>query len=467
MRHSRFVLVVLLAVQIGCATRGVNRVAAESGDPDVIIVGAGLAGLTAAKQLDEAGLEVLVLEAQDRIGGRALTDTTTFSVPIDYGAAWLHGLETNPLDEIADGMGFHRADTNLDGPIFVGDRPATEAENQACEEAYEQIEEAMHAAVEAGRDPAVAEMVADAPCAELMMDNVARFESAAEAEETSVVDAASFASDDDDFVREGIGTFVAAYGRDVPVRLNSVVTRVHYDAAGVTVDLATGERFKGKRVLVTVSTGVLAAGRIAFDPPLPQWKLDAIAALPMGLLNKVVIELKSDIFGDTPESSWVLWDGPGRDNIAFVIKPLGAPIAVGFYGGNQAREFEKDDAAALAHVLDALRQMYGPRVDSELLRTGLTRWGSNPYTLGAYSAARPGGSRMHAVMARPVDDRLFFAGEACARPIFNGSLPGAYESAIDASALIIASLKGNHAAMRTGGRSETSPSLARPAPPSW
>jgi monoamine oxidase len=449
MRHSRFVLVVLLAVQTGCATRGVDTVAPAGESADVIIVGAGLAGLTAAKQLDQAGVKVLVLEAQDRIGGRALADTTTFSVPIDYGAAWFHGLGTNPLDEIADKMGFHRVDTDLDGPIFVGDRPATEEENQACEEAYAQIEKAMEAAVEAGHDPAVAAMVKDAPCAELMMDNVARFESAAEAEETSVMDAASFASDDDDFVREGIGAFVAAYGKDVPVRLKSVVTNIRYDPAGVTVELATGERFHGKRVLVTVSTGVLAAGKIAFDPPLPQWKLDAIAALPMGLLDKVVIEFKTDIFGDTPVNSWVLWDGPDRDNIAFVIKPLGAPIAVGFHGAQQARQYEKDDAAALAHVQGALRQMYGPRVDSEVSRTGLTHWGSNPYSLGSYSAARPGGSRMHAVLARPVDDRLFFAGEACARPIFNGSLAGAYESAVDASALIIASLKGNKSSMLT------------------
>lgn len=446
MRHSKFVLAVLLVVQIGCATRGVDTVAPRGERHDVLVVGAGLAGLTAAKQLEQAGLDVLVLEAQDRIGGRALADTTTFSVPIDYGAAWLHGLETNPLDEIADQLGFHRVDTNLDGPIFVGNRPATEEENQACEEAWEQMEKAMDAAVEAGQDPAVAELVKDAPCAELMMDNVARFESAAEAEETSVMDAASFASDDDDFIREGIGAFVAAYGKDVPVRLNSLVSRIHYHPRGVTVDLASGERFEGKRVLVTVSTGVLAAGKIAFDPPLPQWKLDAIAALPMGLLNKVVLEFKADIFGETPSNSWVLWDGPGRDNIAFVIKPLDAPIAVGFHGGQQARDFEKDDAAALAHVQGALRQMYGPRVDSELLRTGLTHWGANPYTLGSYSAARPGGSRMHAVMAQPVSDRLFFAGEACARAIYNGSLAGAYESAIDASRLIIASLKGNQGA---------------------
>lgn len=445
LRHSKFVLVGLLALQMGCATLRVDTVAPRGERHDVIIVGAGMAGLTAARELDRAGLDVLLLEAQDRIGGRALADTTTFSVPIDYGAAWLHGLDTNPLDEIADRLGFHRVDTNLDGPIFVGNRPATEEENKACEEAYEQIERAFDAAVEAGQDPAVAELVEDAPCSELMMDDLARFESAAEAEDTSVVDAASFASDDDDFVRESIAAFVAAYGKDVPVRLSSVVTRIHYGPHGVTVELASGERFEGKRVLVTVSTGVLAAGRIAFDPPLPQWKLDAIAALPMGLLNKVVLEFKTDIFGDTPSNSWVLWDGPGRDNLAFVIKPFDAPIAVGFHGGQQARNFEKDDAAALAHVQGALRQMYGPRVDSELLRTRLTHWGSNPYSLGSYSAARPGGSRMHAVMAQPVGDRLFFAGEACARPIYNGSLAGAYESALNASKLIIASLKGSRA----------------------
>jgi monoamine oxidase len=433
---------VLVALLLGCGATARGPAAGPPGArPDVIIVGAGVAGLTAARELAGAGHSVLVLEADRRIGGRALADRETFSVPIDLGAAWLHGIEQNPLTPIVDGLGFRRVDTILDGPIFIGDRRATEEEVKACAATEELLDAALAQVAAAGLDPSVDELLpADAPCRDLVGDNVARFESGAELAETSAMDGALFDSENDDFVLESIGAFVEAYGKDVPVRLESVVTRIEHGPRGVVVHLATGERFTGRRALVTVSTGVLAAGKIAFDPPLPAWKLEAIAGLPMGVLNKVVMEFRSDIFEATEPSSWVLWDGPGNDNLAFVIKPLGAPIAVAFYGGSQAIELERDDEAALAKARAVLRQMYGPRVDTELVTSSLTRWGQNPFTLGSYSAARPGASRMHEVMARPVEDRLFFAGEACSRPVFNGSLAGAYESAVEASRLLGASL---------------------------
>ena len=408
---------------------------------DVIIVGAGLAGLTAAKQLIKAGRTVLVLEAQDHIGGRAATDTKTFSVPIDLGAAWFHGVKTNPLPAVADGMGFHRVASELEGPIFIGDRRATAAETKACEATTEKFEAALKALTDANKDPAISEVLPkNAPCRDLVGDNFARFESAAELEDTSTIDTALFGTDPDDLLKEGMGTFVAAYGKDVPVRLNSMVTKVAHVGQDVVVDLATGEHVTGRRVLITVSTGVLAAGKIAFAPPLPQWKLDAIKALPMGVMDKVVMEFKSNVFTRTPDNAWVLWDGPGRDNIAFVIKPFGAPIAVAFYGAKQAVEFEKDDAKALEHAKNALRKMYGPSVESEFLRSAVTHWAQNPYTLGSYSAALPNGSRMHAELFKPIDNWLFFAGEAASSPLFNGSLAGAYQTAVDASQLIANSL---------------------------
>jgi monoamine oxidase len=439
-----FLAVALVAIS-GCggvpATAPGAAVLQEPGRHDVIVVGAGMAGLTAAKQLLTANRTVLLLEASDRIGGRAFSDTKTFRVPVDYGAAWIHGIEANPLTEIVDGLGFHRVDTDLEGPIFVGDRPATEAEQLACAQTSDALDEALEAAAEDGRDPPVSSLLpSGAPCRDLAGDNVGRFESGVELAESSTLDAALFESENDDFVREGMGTFVTAYGRDVPVRLRSVVTSVRYGPDGVVVELESGERYEGLRALVTVSTGVLRAQKIAFDPPLPEWKLRAIDGLPMGLLNKVVMEFRSDLFTSTPSNSWVLWDGPANDNVAFVIKPLGAAMAVAFYGGSQATAFENDDVAALDEAKSALRSMYGPRVDTELSRSKITHWGKNPFTLGSYSAARPGAQKMRAVLALPVADRVFFAGEACARPALNGSIAGAYETGVIASGAIDKSL---------------------------
>ena len=436
-------LVLTATLLAGCGGTLPTRPWATDDRVDVIIVGAGVAGLTAAKELQKSDRSFLLLEAQDRIGGRAHVDSTSFQVPIDLGAAWLHGVGQNPLVPIADALGFHRMDTDLDGPIYVGSRLATDKESEACGETWETIEEKLGEAAERGHDPSPNDLVPkNLPCRELMLDNVGRFEAAVEIAETSTIDAAEFDSGDDDFLKEGIGTFVAKFGEGIPVRLRSPVTKIEYGADGVVAHVAGGERFRAKRALVTVSTGVLAAGKIAFEPPLPEWKREAIAGLPMGLLNKVVLQFKSDIFGDSKPNSWTMWDGPGSDNIAWVIKPLGAPIAVAFYGASQAAAFEKDDAAAVAHAKAALRKMYGARVDEEFEKHAITKWGQNPWTLGSYSAARPHQSKMHAVMARPVDDRVFFAGEACSRPVFNGSLAGAYETGVNASQAIVASLTG-------------------------
>lgn len=424
----------------GCGGSKPRGAMVPSGRVDVIIVGAGVAGLTAAHELAKAGKSFVVLEATNRIGGRVNVDMS-FKVPIDLGAAWLHGVDGNPLVAFADKLGFHRVDTNLDGPIFVGNRLATEAEAEGCTQTWELLEKNLEEASAAGRDPSPDELLpADAPCRELMLDNVGRFEAAVDIKDTSTIDAAEFDSGNDDFVREGMGNFIAAFGKGVPVRFKSIVDRIEHGKDGVTVHITSGERFYGRKVLVTVSTGVLAAGKIAFAPALPQWKLDAIAGLPMGLLNKVVLQFKTDIFGDAPANAWTLWDGPGSDNIAFVIKPLDAPIAVAFYGASQAAAFEKDDAAALEHAKEALRQMYGPKVDSEFEKSGITHWSQNPWSLGSYSAARPNSSKMHAELARPIDDRVYFAGEACSAAVFNGSMAGAYQSAVDASKAMVASL---------------------------
>jgi monoamine oxidase len=242
--------------------------------------------------------------------------------------------------------------------------------------------------------------------------------------------------------------------------------------------------------LVTVSAGVLRANRIAFSPPLPQWKRDAIDHLPMGNMQKVIIPFKQDIFRGELSNSWVLYEGhiteeerkiaaqerlsvqdQKRRVMAFVIKPLGANIAIGFFGGEWARAFEGRcrgaentsglrsktgcDDPAIDIAVRALSRMYGGKEVAESIQAGeihVTRWSLDETSLGAYSAPLPGHWDKHAILRRPLGagpegegtKRLFFAGEATARGIYNGSYPGAYESGIEAA-------RGIHAGLLAAG----------------
>ncbi len=446
-------LTLLSLVLAGCAGRvsplsTADRSAAEP-TYDVIVVGAGLAGLTTGQSLVRAEYSVLVLEASGRIGGRAITDATTFPVPVDLGAAWIHGANTNPLTSLVDWLGFTRVPTSLDGEVFIGSHRLTAEEAEEFGHDYERTE----AAMAESPDVAASEFLPERPdFRALIAANIGPLESGAEIDRTSSADAAAFEADPDDFVREGIGTLVARIGRDLPVQLNSPVTAISYGGEldrGVLVATRSGQRYRGRRVVITVSTGVLSAGGITFRPELPAWKLQAIRELPMGLLNKVVFEFDGDVLAGEGANEWVLYQQPdppadvAPEVMAFVIKPLGANLAIGFYGAEQARRFESlGDAAAIEYAMAALVQMYGTDVAAQIKdeTTRVTRWGQNPWTLGSYSAALPGASATHETMAEPVDDLVFFAGEASGPPEYNGSLAAAYVSGLQASRAVQSSL---------------------------
>jgi monoamine oxidase len=467
----------LLAIATACASQAPRPVAPAAARPalaqqryDVIIVGAGMAGLTAGKNLQHAGRSFVILEATDRIGGRGRTDATTFSAPIDLGGAWIHNVRTNPLTPIITGSGYATQETDVDAShhLFFNHHFASPRE----QERFQHITEAFEASLEKSQDHDDAaahhlplEEPGGEPAApgeppfeklrELVALNSGPLESAVELEESSTVDAGAFLAGEDELIQRGYGTFVEEYGQEVlpQVRLSSPVTRITHDAGGVTVETKQGEHFSGRMALVTVSTGVLAAGKIQFDPGLPAAKVAAIRGLPMGLLDKVILEFSTpDVFprqdGSMVENAWLLYGGDldrRDDDMAFVFRPMGTLIAIGFFGGKRAWELEalpdhgRDRMVKLA--LAAMSDMCGCDAGRSLVKSRTTEWGADEWTLGAYSAALPGQAAMRQKLAEPIDHQLYFAGEACDFSTYNGSFAGAYNSALKSSYQMITCLR--------------------------
>jgi monoamine oxidase len=400
---------------------------------DLIIVGAGAAGLAAAQAAQAKGLSFHLIEASHRIGGRAYTEEMAPGMPMDLGCHWMHSASLNPFPAIADRFGFHyRRDGAWRMNGFMGARRLTEAEQASVHQGMGANYEAIFKAAARGEDVAVSEVMdLDHPWAAL---HAYWFSLATshDPDEISTVDIAAYNDTEENWpLREGYGALVARWGADVPVTLNAAVTRVRWGSNGVTVETGKGS-ISGRRLLLTVSTNMLASGRIAFDPPLPDWKLAAAGDVPLGVHNRIGIMLKHNPFGpDAPTSATIMREG--EMPIATQLRPFGYDYVVGVTGGRHGAWLERAGAAAsVDYLTERLVAAFGSDIRSALsTRTIVTAWAGDPWTLGSYSSAVPGASHQRAELMRPIDDTLFFAGEACSVE-FAGTAHGAYLTGVAA-----------------------------------
>jgi monoamine oxidase len=407
---------------------------------DLVIVGAGAAGLAAARAARNAGLNIEVVEAGSRIGGRGYTDMTSFPAPFDMGCQWLHAASINPYTKAANALGFrYRKDSFRyrihDGTWWLNDQLVEEF-GTSLGATYDRIA----ALGEAGEDVPAARAIDPAdPWGPLFRRAYTGY-MAWPPEEVSTYDTSRFHFTDEDWpVEDGYGALIAAEGANIEVNLDCPVKSIDWGSNEVMVGTAKGMIFC-RAVLVTVSIGVLQAERIKFFPLLPDWKLDAIGRIRMGHAEKVGLWLKRDIFaGMGPHFTMLNWEG--APTAGFVCKPFDRPMATLFASGPFARDlFAQGADAASAEAKALAAQVFGADVLKEISATRATNWVTDPLILGAYSVLSPGGGEARAELARPIDNRVFFAGEATSVDGFS-TAHGAYNSGLAAMGLIAKALK--------------------------
>lgn len=401
---------------------------------DVAIVGAGAAGIAATRLLQAAGRRVILVEARERLGGRAVTDHS-LGVPADLGAAWLHFAEQNALTHLAEQAGFTvlRREPGWGPDTYVGGRAPTPAERATAHANYRRYHELVDAAATAGRDIAVAEVLPHddfRPRFDAVMTWAVGVESSA----VSTTDLHNYPDTGANWsVQEGLGDALRAAARDLPVRTGTRVTAIDWTGEPVRVETSAG-RIEAAAVIVTVPTAVLTRGVIRFDPPLPDSHAQAIAALPLGVCNKVFFHLRNASFAAALPRNFLGSDSTSR-TCSWTARPAEQPLLMAYFGGDLAKELEQRGELE-AFAREELRRIFGAALRNELGNTLVTAWGSDPFALGAYSAARPGHAQARVQLAQPVSPRLQFAGEACSVHHF-GTLHGAWRAGIAAAARLL------------------------------
>ena len=367
--------------------------------------------------------------------------------PFDLGCHWMHSASLNPFVGIAERLGFrYRRECGWNSTIHHYGAFLDDARTRAVDALVEADEEAIVAAARDG-DCAVADVMnLDSPWAPYHAYWLS-LGSSCDPDQIGAAEIVAYNETDEDWpVIDGYGALVAAWAADVPVTLDAPVQRVAMTRNGVDVETPLGT-ISGRTVLITVSTNMLVSGRIDFEPKLPSWKTTAARELPLGVHNKIAI-LLNGASAAIPESQYLTAMTREHDvPVALNVRPYGYDYVVGSTVGRFAARLERSgQAASVEFLVEHLRAVFGSSITSCLSdRVITTTWQGDPWTLGAYSAARPGQAHQRAVLARPVDDRLFFAGEATSREFFC-TCHGAYLTGQRAMGEIAAVLRGPGAA---------------------
>lgn len=437
----------------------------------VLVIGAGVAGLTAARDLMKAGHAVTVLEARDRIGGRLCTNNS-LGVPLDEGASWIHGVKNNPIKALANVINANMVTTSYESGVLYGS-DGRETTDDAL--GLDALDEALQSAVKAGqaattdvslfntlwnRTNAARKPADQQSLLRFLMSR--HYETEYGASVSGIWQGAKRSTshclqemsthwfDDsrdrlhisgaDQVFAKGYGQIANHLALGLSIRMGEKVNAIDYTHAGVTVTTNRG-RYTADKVVVTVPLGVLKKSAITFTPPLPSSHSRAIEAIGMGVLNKLYLKF-DEPFWDT-DVDWIESVPPATESTQTWTewvnfqKALGANVIMGFSAADAGVQQEAlSDDALVASAMARLRLIYGAAVPAAPVGFVRTQWQRDPFAYGSYSFNALGVTpNTRKALAQPVADRLYFAGEAT-DPDYYGTVHGAYLSGQAVAALV-------------------------------
>ena len=402
------------------------RPARAQASVDAVVVGAGAAGIAAARHLRAGKARVTVFEASARVGGRCVTDTASLGLPFDLGAHWIREPGSNPLVGAVAGAGFDVYRAPLGQTMRIGRRDARAAELEAF---LSLLVRSRRAIEEAGRKRDVA-------AASVLPDNLGAWRQTIEfalgpyvcgkpltgvsAEDLAHASTRDIAA----FCRQGYGALLASLAAGVHVELSDPVTKLVWDRHGVDVYTAKGH-LRAYTAIVTGSTNVL--GKLEFKPALPSRYLEAWDNLALGSYDHVGLIMPGNPLG-LQRDDLVFEQATGERTAALLANVSGTDLHVVELAGETGRELSaQGEAAMVEFARDWLAGLFGNSVKDAITRSRATRWNQEPWVLGAMSAAKPGNADARRLLMRPIGRRIWFAGEAVHESKW-GTVAGAWEA---------------------------------------
>ena len=409
-------------------------------DTDIAIIGAGAAGLAAARECQLLQRSFVLLEARQRIGGRVFTDHS-LGEPFDAGAVYIHWAESNPWAGIARGLDIATvADTASAGAFQFFERGQRQERNPRRGAAFGKVADLLDSDLGEVPDISIAERFAGQSDEMVQAaGSLARMALGEEPERVSARDYGRLWSGDDLLVPGGYGDLVARYGADLPVRLGVTVTGIDTSGAGATLATSHGT-IRARHAIVTASAGVLASGAIRFTPALPVITQEGIAGIGMGALSKIALKFDGARFA-IPQGTDLFNAEGAREVFDFECWGYDRNLVIVQIGGDHARAvLGLGQAGAIATALDVFCAMVGTQARAACVGGATADWLADPLALGCYSHALPGHAEARAKLSSPVAGALWFAGEATGGEDFGGAMTagGAFLAGRDAVRAIAA-----------------------------